>query len=127
MLKKDVTAADYRDTALAMMLICFLLWLALGKVWVMYICLGILLWVMILPKSMKYPSMVWLGFSHLLGKVVSKILLGLAYVVFVIPVSFARRLMGKDPMRVKDWKNGAPSAYVVRDHRYGKDDLQNQF
>lgn len=127
MLKKDVTPVDYRDTALAAMLICFLLWFALGRALFLYICLAILLLVMVVPKSMKYPAMVWLGFSHMLGQVVSKILLGLAYIVFVVPVAFVRRLAGKDPMRAKSWKNGEASAYVVRNHPYTKEDIENQF
>lgn len=127
LIKKEITAVEYRDTALALVFLCFLLWLFFASVWFLYLGMAILLLAMIMPKSMKYPAMVWLGFSHALGMVVSKIILGFTYFILVVPVGLVRRLMGKDSMRLKSWKNGEVSAFVTRNHHYDKDDLTNQF
>ena len=126
-LKKDVSEAEYRDTALAFLLVCFLLWLVFGNEVFLYIGLAILLFAMVLPKGMKYPAMVWFGFSNVLGTVVSRIILAIVYIVLVLPVGMARRLMGKDAMRIKSWRNGEPSAYVVRNVLYQKEHLEDQF
>ena len=127
MLKKDITEVEYRDTGLALLLICFLLWFIFDLMWIMYVCLGVLLLVMIVPKSMKYPAMLWLGLSSLLGKVVSKLLLGFVYSIMVIPVGLIRQLIGKDAMRLKSLKNGKDSVFVERRTVYESKDLNNPF
>ena len=127
MFEKKIGEVEYRDTALAFIFMCFLLWLAFDRVYFLYAAMGILLAAMIVPKSMKYPAKAWYGFSLLLGTFVSKIILGIAYIVLVVPIGLLRQVLGKDPMGFKSWRNGEGSAFVVRNHRYVKEDFENQF
>ncbi len=87
----------------------------------------ILLVAMIFPKSLKYPARLWFGLAQVLNLVVSKIVLGIAYFLLVLPVAAVRNLMGKDSMGLKNWKKGDDSTFVVRRHRFVKEDIFRQF
>ncbi len=125
--KRQVTPIECRDTALALAFLALLIWVASGRAFGIYAAMVILLAAMIYPGVMKYPAVVWLGLSHALGGVMSKVVLGLAFFVLVVPVAVIRRLMGKDSLKLKAWRNGADSAFVVRDHQFTKEDLFRQF
>ncbi len=126
-IKKDVNEMEYRDTAMALVLICLLLMFVLKHDIFLYLGIGILFVAMVIPRIMRYPAMLWFGFSHLLGMVMSRVILGVVFMILVIPVGLARRLLGKDSMRLKHWKQSSDSVYVIRDHIYVKEDLENQF
>jgi len=75
-----------------------------------------------------YPvAVIWLGFSHLLGGVMSKILLTVVFAVVVVPIGLLRQLMGKDSMRLKSWKNGTGSVMQVRNKIFQPEDLNHPY
>lgn len=126
-MKKKPTSIELRDTALALIFVCFLVWVFTRSAYPVYLGMGLTLTAMIYPRSMKYPAIFWFGLAHLLNQVVSKIILGAAYFLLVVPMAMIRRLMGKDPMGLKKWRDGRESAFVERDHHFSKDDLFRQF
>lgn len=125
--KKANEAIKYRDTALALTFLCLLIWLFSGSVCFVYLAMLLLFVAMIVPRGMKYPSKAWFGLAQVLNLVMSKVILGLAFFVLVVPVGAIRKLLGRDPMRFKAWRDGQPSAFVIRDKRMGKEDLSRQF
>ncbi len=54
---------------------------------------------LIQPRLLRWPSAVWWRFSRALGHVNARVLLTLLFSVILVPVSFAWRLLGKDPLR----------------------------
>jgi len=67
----------------------------------------------------------WYGLAELLGMVVPKVLLGAVFFLFLTPLAWLQRRLGKkDPMRLH-----APEAsnWIVRDHVFRKEDLEKMW
>lgn len=124
---KDTTPEQWRDTGLALVLI---LLLTTGYTknfnYVLPAVLATLL-TMTWPKFFYPISIFWFAFAHLLGGVVSKIVLALIFFLVVSPVGYLRRAFGHDPMGLKQWKSGSESVFVKREHLYNGNDLKNPF
>lgn len=65
----------------------------------------------------------WMGFAHALSKVTTPIFLGVVYFLVMMPIGFARRLFGGNPMRhfAKD------GSYWMTPPSGGRSDLTTQF
>ena len=83
--------------------------------------------VIIIPKIFKYPAIVWFGFSHLLGTVMTKILLTIIFYLVVAPVSLVRKVMNMDGMNLKGFKNSDKSVWTIRDKKITREDLFKPF
>lgn len=112
---------------MAVIFLLFLIWFFVRDVTFIYAAGAFTLYAMLLPKTLVPLARVWFGLSHVLGQVMSRVLLGLVYCLLVLPVSLVRKLLGKDSMRLKGWKRSDASAFVQREHLYVKDDLNNLF
>ena len=75
-----------------------------------------------------YPfAIIWFGFSKLLGTIVSKIILAIVYLIMLIPIGVLRRMMGKDSLRLKQFKKSGTSVMNERNHRFTSDDIVNPY
>lgn len=127
MQKEAISPVQCRDTALAVIFLLLLIWFFTREVYLVYAAGAFTLYAMLLPKTLSPLARAWFGFSHILGQVMSKVLLSVIYLLIVMPIALVRKILGKDSMRLKGWKKGTESAFVVRDHLYVKEDLQNLF
>ncbi len=127
MLQQKITPLQCRDTALAFAFIALLVWFFTENVYWVYGCMGLVLFAMIWPTGMTYPAKAWFGFSHILGTFMSKVLLSIIYGCILMPVSLVRRMLSKDTMRMRSYKNGEGSAFVVREHNFTKDDITHPY
>jgi hydrogenase/urease accessory protein HupE len=65
----------------------------------------------------------WMKLAHVLGFVMSKVLLTLVYIVFVLPLSFlSKRFRKKETVRLK---RGASSYFTDRNFTYDRESLEN--
>ena len=53
------------------------------------------------PRLLHYPYQFWMKLGHILGWVNSRIILGLVYMIVLLPIAFIMRLIGHDPLRIK--------------------------
>ena len=118
------TAGQIKDTGLAvtLILLIILLFTKNNKLIVPAIVTHVI--TMTWPKFYTPVAPLWFGLSHLLGSIVSRVLLTLVFVVIVSPVGVIRRLMGIDSMGIKKWKDGNNSVFVERNHTYTRPDLE---
>ncbi len=122
-----LTKKEMSDSGQALVLICLILSLILGgRGWVVA-ALVFLILNMAWPVLFRPFAFVWLNFSHVLGSIVSRIILTLEFFLLVIPIGLIRRAMGKDTLALKKWKKGEESVFVARDHLYQPDDLKNPY
>jgi hypothetical protein len=107
-----------------LILILYLVNMQLGYI---KLAVFLLLLAMVYADAFKPFAFIWFGISKILGMFVSKIVLSLVFIVIVLPVSLLRRVMGKDDMKLKAWKNGTGSVFKTLDHTYTKEDLTQPF
>lgn len=112
-----------RDACLALTFIILLVWLFWRYDWLVYVSMAVVLYGMVWPAGMRPFTCVWFGLSQLLSRFVGSIVLGIIWCVLVIPVGLARRMMGKDSMRLKKWRQNQDSVFVNRDHTYNAKDI----
>lgn len=72
------------------------------------------------PAVGRWIDRGWMWLSQALGAVSGRILLSLAYVLILIPLSFLSRALGRGGMRLK---KGGASYFRERNHAYSREDL----
>ena len=82
---------------------------------------------MIFPLAFKYLAIVWFGFSKLLGIISSKIILFVVFFCVVFPVAVFRKLLGKDVMKLKQFKRDGSSVMKTRDLIFSKEHLEKPY
>ena len=51
------------------------------------------------PRLLRYPYRCWMAIGHVLGWVNSHIILGLVFIIVLLPIAYTMRLTGYDPLR----------------------------
>ena len=75
------------------------------------------------PRLLYYPYKFWMKLGVILGWVNSRIILGLVFIIVLLPISFVMRLIGYDPLRTK-----LKEVKTYRENRkYHKTDLTRIF
>jgi polyferredoxin len=126
-MKMEVSDEQCKDSGLALVLIALILSMVFSPHYLLPIGIGLLVVTMSVPTLFRPFARIWFGFSHALGTLVSRILLTLLFYGLVTPVGFIRRLLGKDSMQLKKWKNGKVSVFHDRDHLFTRQDLDNPY
>lgn len=122
-----ISKLQERDTCLALTFLMLLIWLFTRDEKCIFVGMGILLFGMVWSTGMRPFARVWFGCSILLGKIMSKVLLSLVYMLLVLPVALIRRLLGKDAMGLKQFGSTQQSSFVVREHTFVEDDLVHPY
>ena len=124
---KNTNINKAKDTGLALVLILLIVEYIRRPGWLIICAMAVLVLTMTWPAVFKPLARVWFGFSHLLGTVVSKIILSIVFFVIVTPMGLIRKAFGADPMKTNLWKKGDESVLVERDHHYVKEDLEKPY
>ncbi len=123
----SASKAQARDTGMAFTLISLLVLLFSHRQEALLTAIGIILITMVWPSFFKPAAKLWFGLSHLMGTVMSKILLSLVFLLVVTPVGLARSLFGVDAMQKRKWKKGTDSVFRVRDHTFTANDIEQPY
>src|SRR5260370_36420146 len=94
--KRPITKDQSKDTGMAMVLLLLISSAAFKRETLVTAAIVLLLIDMTFPQLYRPVAVLWLGLSHLLGPVVSKILFTLVFFGAVTPIALARTLMGSD-------------------------------
>lgn len=87
----------------------------------------ILLINMIQPRVYRYPAALWYWLADVLGGVVSTVLLSAVFFLILTPMGLLRRAMGRDPMRLREWRRGDGTVFAERDRKVDAGDLEQMF
>ena len=71
------------------------------RVWTLWVGFIGLLFGMTSPRLLYFPYKFWMKLGVTLGWVNSRIILGLVFIIVLLPISFVMRLIGYDPLRTK--------------------------
>ena len=94
------------------------------RTWTLWIGLPILILGLIKPNLLYYPYKAWMALGHILGWVNSRIILGLIFILVLMPISFIMRLFGYDPLK-QNLKKNINISY--RETKFNKIDLNRIF
>jgi len=67
----------------------------------------------LIPKQLRPVYLTWLKIAHLLGRIITTLILGLAYYLVITPSGLIKRLLGGRPIPIKPNKK-ASSYWVAR-------------
>jgi hypothetical protein len=124
---KQITKDQSRDTGMAMVLLALLLGFLTDVAALFPVATVLLVITMAIPSVYRPIAFVWLGLSHFLGTIVSRILLTAVFFVVVLPVGLLRRAMGMDSLQLKKFGRGKESVMRVRDHVYAPSDVDKPY
>ena len=86
---------------------------------------GIGIFSLISKKIEGLIAFFWFKLAFVLGWINSRILLGIVFYVFLVPLSLLKKIFSsKDPLELKKPKN---SLWVERNHQYEKTDITEPF
>ena len=124
---KSISKKEASDTGMAMTLICLLLGFYTKNIIYYKIAIPVLVMNMAFPMFYYPFAMIWLGLTNLLGIVISRVLLSIVYLLFLLPVGVIRRAMGKDSLNLTGFKKGKNSVMINRDIEFTANDIKNPF
>ena len=124
---RNINIKEAKDTGLALVLILLIIEYIKRPNWLTVAAMTVLVLVMTWPSLFKPLARIWFGFSHILGGVVSKVLLTLVFFIVVTPIGLIRKVFGADPMKLSIWKKSSNSVLVDRNHSYTKEDIEKPY
>ena len=75
-----------------------------------------------IPFVAKKIHWAWMKLAHVLGYIMSRVLLTVIYFIFLVPLAFFSKLAGKNNVQLKA---GQKSYFKDRNFRYDKESLEN--
>ncbi|MBN1907458.1 MAG: hypothetical protein JW927_20430 [Deltaproteobacteria bacterium] len=125
---KEINDKQIRDTGMALTLCCLIIsYLFAGNIFISFAILFLVV-TMTMPVILKPLAFLWLNLSYYMGTLLSKVILTVIFFVLVVPTGIMLKIIRKDPMCIKKWKDGNESSgMAIRDHIYSSKDLDNPF
>lgn len=126
-IKTSFSKKEHTDSGLALLLLTLLVGLWFNQHFALRLAVAEVFALLIAPVLIFPFTFLWLNISNLLGKIMSKVILVVVFFVFVWPVSVVRKAMGKDTLRLKEFKRDANSVFTGRNHTFTKTDLTTPY
>ena len=124
---EDISRDQAKDGGMAVVLILLILGMVLKQKNVYVYAIAALIVNMILPGIYKPFTKVWLMLANFLGTIMSKVLLTIVYIVLVLPVGLIIRLLGKDSLKLKQFKKDISSVFKERNYQFRSSDIENPY
>jgi len=126
MSNKNLSLHQAKDTGMALVLVCIILFLfSQQRLWIIA-ALVFLLICMISPKLYQPAAVVWFKLSNYLGGFASTLLLTIIFYVVVTPIALIRQLTGADALKLKQWRK-SKSAFTERNITFSATDLEKPY
>lgn len=126
-IKTSFSRKEHVDSGLALLLITLILGWWFNPDVILRMAIAEIIVILVAPVILYPFTFFWLNVSELLGRVMSRILLTLIFMVFVFPVALIRKAMGKDTLMLKRFKKDDHSVFTERNHSYTKSDFTAQY
>ena len=70
------------------------------RTWTLWIGIPSLILSLIKPELLFYPYKLWMKLGYLLGWLNGKLILGIVFILVLMPISFIMKIFGYDPLRL---------------------------
>jgi uncharacterized membrane protein len=121
------TPDQARDTGMALTLLCLLIVQFKHAYRLVPLAIILLIITMAWPRAFQPLAGLWFGLSHVLGNVMSKVILTIVFFFIVTPIGLVRRLMGADSLQLKKFKKDQDSVFLVRAELIDKTHLHKPY
>ena len=74
------------------------------RLWTLWVSLPSLIIAIIKPLLLFYPYMAWMKIGNILGWLNSHLILGIVFIIILIPISMFMKIIGYDPLKIKKHK-----------------------
>ena len=125
--KNPITKKQASDSGMALVLILLICFAVLRRDAWLWAAMAILVLNMICPVIFKPFAFLWFGLSRVLGTVMSKIMLALVFFLVVFPMGMIHRILGKDSLRLHQFRKEKTSVFAERNHEYTAADLDKPY
>ena len=125
--KSPITKKQATDSGMALVLIALICLAVFKKNEFLWVAIVLLVLDMIFPMIFKPFAFLWFGLSRVLGTVMSKIMLALVFFLVVFPMGFIRSILGKDSLRLHQFRKEKTSVFAERNHEYTAADLDKPY
>ena len=122
-----MTRDQCKDTGMALVLVLLLLFLWRGNRSYVAWAIAVHLVNMTAPQLFRPAAIVWFGLSHVMGTIVSRVLLTAIFFVVVTPIALVRQMIGADPMQLRGFKKSKQSVMKVRNHTFTAKDVEQPY
>ncbi len=68
---------------------------------------------------------IWFAIGHIMGSIMSKIILTVVYYFILCPIAFLYQLFKNDPMSLRQVNKKKDSLFIIRKHTFTKKDIIN--
>ena len=126
-LPDTISREQAKDTGMAIVLICMLVFYFYRFENFLTLSIALLIINMTVPKIYKPLAKLWFWFSNVIGFIMSNLVLTMLFLTLVTPIGVLRRITGSDSLQIKKWKKGKSSVFQIRDHTYQQKDIANPY
>ncbi len=85
--------------------------------WTLFIGLPSIILAIINPQLLKIPYILWIKLGNILGWINSKLILGLVFIIVLMPISFFMKLFKYDPLRKKILKKNRSYRELIKNDK----------
>ena len=125
--KHPITKKQASDSGMVLVLIALICLAVLKNNYFLWAAMAILVLDMICPVIFKPFAFIWFGLSRILGTFMSKIMLALVFFLVVFPMGLIRRILGKDTLRLHQFRREKTTVFAARNHEYTAADLDKPY
>ena len=108
-------------TILIFVMVLIIFFLVHKNVKLLYAALALGAIAILIPALSRKIHDVWMKFAELLGFVMNKVILGVVFFIFLVPVAFLSKIFRKNPFKVK---KDTASYFSDRNFTYTKKSLE---
>jgi hypothetical protein len=124
---KKYTEEQCKDTGMAMVLLLLLMFYFFKSELFIFGAIALHILNMSIPGVYRPVAVVWLGLTHFLGTIVSKLILSIVYFTVVTPVGLWRRVFTEDTLRLKAFKADRKSVMHERNYTFTGKDIERPY
>ena len=125
--RKIIGQVQWIETGVIIAMISIVLGLRDQSILYYKIAFCVLLLVLIRAGTFKLLATMWFSLSHWLGKASSFTILILIYFTILLPMAVLRQLLGRDQLKLNEFKKNSHSVFTHRGHRYSGEDLLHPY
>jgi hypothetical protein len=111
----------HMGTILVFVIVLLILFLIYRNINLLYAALVLGAIAIFVPALSRKIHDVWMKFAELLGRVMNKVILGIVFYLFLVPIAFLSRFFRKNPLKMK---RESGSYFSERNFTYTKKSLE---